>query len=106
MNVTWFFNDHTLVTADDMTVSKVSRRVSVLTIEAVAAHHIGNYTCLSNNSAGSDNFTAKLMVDGLFLLTEEIHELCMNILVEIYFNFYILKLNLFFIKLFFLAHFC
>uniref|UniRef100_A0A1B0GLK3 Ig-like domain-containing protein n=1 Tax=Lutzomyia longipalpis TaxID=7200 RepID=A0A1B0GLK3_LUTLO len=46
-----------------VTIQRQGRRVSVLTIEAVSAEHIGNYTCLVENHAGIVNHTANLSVN-------------------------------------------
>lgn len=41
-----------------------SRRVSLLTIDAVTASHAGEYTCVASNAAGGTSFTATLAVNG------------------------------------------
>lgn len=41
-----------------------SRRVSLLTIDAVTASHAGEYTCAASNAAGGTSFTAMLAVNG------------------------------------------
>lgn len=41
-----------------------SRRVSLLTIDAVTASHAGEYTCMASNAAGGTSFTATLAVNG------------------------------------------
>ncbi|XP_031772544.1 Down syndrome cell adhesion molecule-like protein Dscam2 isoform X9 [Apis florea] len=40
-----------------------SRRVSLLTIDAVTASHAGEYTCTASNAAGGTSFTATLAVN-------------------------------------------
>ncbi|XP_050573263.1 cell adhesion molecule Dscam2 isoform X27 [Bombus affinis] len=40
-----------------------SRRVSLLTIDAVTASHAGEYTCMASNAAGGTSFTATLAVN-------------------------------------------
>ncbi|XP_076297118.1 Down syndrome cell adhesion molecule 1 isoform X36 [Lasioglossum baleicum] len=40
-----------------------SRRVSLLTIDAVTASHAGEYTCMASNQAGGTSFTATLAVN-------------------------------------------
>ncbi|XP_017767409.1 PREDICTED: Down syndrome cell adhesion molecule-like protein Dscam2 isoform X2 [Eufriesea mexicana] len=40
-----------------------SRRVSLLTIDAVTASHAGEYTCVASNAAGGTSFTATLAVN-------------------------------------------
>jgi hypothetical protein len=63
IQISWLFND-TEVNLDGVFVSKNSKRVAALTIEAVRAHHAGDYTCLARNAAGSANHTAVLRVNG------------------------------------------
>ncbi|XP_049275945.1 fibroblast growth factor receptor-like 1 [Rhipicephalus sanguineus] len=46
-------------------VSKmITESVSVLTVPNVDAEDVGNYTCRASNAAGSDGFTAELVVSG------------------------------------------
>lgn len=49
------FSDITVVT---------SKRVSLLTIDAVTASHAGEYTCVATNAAGGTSFSASLAVNG------------------------------------------
>lgn len=66
LNIEWMFNDG-LVTSDrqDLSTVKIGQRGMVLNIDSVSARHIGNYTCIGRNSAGSASFTAQLLVNGL-----------------------------------------
>ena len=48
----------------DITVVATSKRVSVLTIEAVTAGHAGEYTCTASNAAGGTSYSASLVVNG------------------------------------------
>ena len=47
----------------DITIA-TSKRVSLLTIDAVTAHHAGEYTCGASNTAGGTSFSASLAVNG------------------------------------------
>lgn len=49
---------------EKITITKISRHLSILTIEAVTASHIGSYTCSAKNTVGVSNFTATLFVNG------------------------------------------
>lgn len=42
-----------------------TKRVSLLTIEAVTASHAGEYTCIASNVAGGTSYTATLAVNGI-----------------------------------------
>lgn len=48
----------------DITISSSSKRVRVLTIDAVAARHAGEYTCSASNAAGGTSYSASLAVNG------------------------------------------
>lgn len=41
-----------------------SKRVSLLTIDAVTASHAGDYTCTASNVAGGTSYIASLAVNG------------------------------------------
>ncbi|KAG0444842.1 hypothetical protein HPB47_013323 [Ixodes persulcatus] len=45
-------------------VKVVTETIAALTIERVAAEHLGNYTCTVSNDIGSDSFSANLVVEG------------------------------------------
>ncbi|XP_074103038.1 cell adhesion molecule Dscam1-like [Cotesia typhae] len=49
----------------DITISSSSKRVSVLTIDAVSANHAGEYTCSASNVAGGTSYSASLAVNGI-----------------------------------------
>lgn len=48
----------------DITIAS-SKRVSLLTIDAVTARHAGEYTCAASNAAGGTSFSASLAVNGI-----------------------------------------
>ncbi|OAD62724.1 Down syndrome cell adhesion molecule-like protein Dscam2, partial [Eufriesea mexicana] len=47
----------------DISIINTSKRVSVLTIDAVTARHAGEYTCSVSNAAGGTSYTASLAVN-------------------------------------------
>ena len=49
-----------------ISIIKAGARVSLLTIDSVAAGHSGDYTCTASNAGASVNYTASLAVNGLF----------------------------------------
>lgn len=65
LNILWTFNSEPISSHMEISTAKIGRRVSVLTIESVAGHHVGNYTCRGENSAGIASYTAQLVVNGL-----------------------------------------
>ncbi|XP_065340879.1 cell adhesion molecule Dscam1 isoform X34 [Cloeon dipterum] len=63
ISISWLFNGTELESSDEIVISKISRKVSALTIESVHASHIGEYTCLAKNAAGATNYSALLHVN-------------------------------------------
>lgn len=65
MNVTWYKESDLLQgNSYNITITKLSRHLSILSIEEVEAYHIGNYTCSAKNKAAVSNHTATLYVNG------------------------------------------
>lgn len=62
MEITWLHNNKRV--NDDVSVVKISKKVSTLTIESVQAQHSGTYTCMARNSAGYTSHSAELQVNG------------------------------------------
>lgn len=65
MDIAWAFNGE-LISAestDQFSITK-GKRLSVLSIDAVAARHAGEYTCTASNKAGASSHTAALAVNG------------------------------------------
>jgi hypothetical protein len=65
ITISWIFSGSE-ITADyqGISLSKTNQRISTLSIEAVRAHHSGEYTCRARNAAGEMNYTAHLNVNG------------------------------------------
>lgn len=53
-----------MATAMGMTITKVGRRSSLLSIETVSAFNGGDYVCRGENDVGSAYFKARLIVNG------------------------------------------
>lgn len=65
LEISWFFNGEPLKASDTQDVSiSTSKRRSLLEIEAVSAHHAGEYTCSASNEAGATSYTTVLVVNG------------------------------------------
>nr|XP_054925248.1 cell adhesion molecule DSCAML1-like [Dermacentor andersoni] len=61
----WLKDGRPLPVEGRKAISKmVTATVSVLTLLDVGAEDVGNYTCTATNAAGSDGFTAELVVAG------------------------------------------
>lgn len=65
IKVIWRLNDETIVdTHNNILLDKRGERVHTLFIESVKASHIGNYTCLASNRAGTVKHSSQLLVNG------------------------------------------
>lgn len=64
MTVTWLLNNQSVEQIHDISLSKIGKRINVLTIESVASHHAGQYSCRAKNTAGLSEHAAILSVNG------------------------------------------
>ncbi|KAL7294790.1 hypothetical protein TKK_0011722 [Trichogramma kaykai] len=48
---------------DGVAITKTGKMISVLSIDSVAAHHAGNYSCVASNAAGQAQLTTRLSVN-------------------------------------------
>lgn len=65
MTVVWLLNNQSVEQFPDVSISKIGKRIHVLTIESVASHHAGTYQCRAKNTAGLFEHSAILSVNGL-----------------------------------------
>lgn len=65
VNISWIFNNRSLVSSGEVSITQVGRQMSVLAIEMVKGHHAGTYSCLGQNVAGYDIHASTLVVNGL-----------------------------------------
>ncbi|KRF98092.1 uncharacterized protein Dwil_GK22019, isoform BC [Drosophila willistoni] len=63
VNITWTLNDKPFEDYLEILTTKRGKRINELTIEAVSAKHVGNYSCIAENRAGRANHTAELKVN-------------------------------------------
>lgn len=71
----WMFYGRELSSQMGISTFRLNPRVSLLSIDAVAAGHAGNYTCSAKNPAGITNHTATLSVNGL---SSALYEPCLH----------------------------
>lgn len=69
LNISWLFNGQVVTTFLGISVTSVGKRSSSLTLESVSYENAGNYTCRGENRAGRSEYTASLLVNGLFTNT-------------------------------------
>lgn len=50
----------------DIHVSMSGKKLSLLVIDSVAAHHAGEYTCIAKNLAGTSSRSTVLAVNGTY----------------------------------------
>ena len=67
ITINWFFNGTEIESSEDVVISKISKKVSALTIESARADHVGEYTCVAKNAAGANNYTTILIINGSHL---------------------------------------
>ena len=60
----WSFHGKQLSSQMGISTVRLNSRVSLLSIDSIAAGHAGDYTCTAQNSAGQANYTAALLVQG------------------------------------------
>lgn len=69
IQIEWAFNGEPISRDHpDITIVSTSKRVSLLTIDAVTAQHAGEYTCTASNVAGGTSYSASVAVNGIKVL--------------------------------------
>lgn len=72
LTISWQFNGANIPGELGVTITRITRHIYVLAIEAVDARHSGNYTCIGRNAAGAAKYTTDLIVNGLSNVNYEI----------------------------------
>lgn len=70
MEIVWMHNNKVIQTNEGISLLRVHKKLSTLSIESVQAKHVGEYTCIVNNSAGRAKHTTYLQVNGNFEVTD------------------------------------
>lgn len=65
LRISWNFYGEELSSNMGISTMAVGDSMNVLFIPFVAPSNRGNYTCVANNPAGHDSFTAQLLVNGI-----------------------------------------
>lgn len=66
LTLRWAFHGKELSSQMGISIIKAGPKVSILTIDSIAAGHSGDYTCTATNPAASVNYTASMAVHGWF----------------------------------------
>jgi hypothetical protein len=83
--INWLFNGSEIQNNDEITISKVGKKISMLSIESARADHVGEYTCVAKNAAGATNISTYLYINGLIVnITDSISFLCV-VCIPLYF---------------------
>lgn len=69
LNIFWTFNNQPITSDSDVSISKLGKRTSILTIDSVNGHHSGQYGCHGKNEAGSTSYSTEPKVIGVFPVT-------------------------------------
>lgn len=66
LTLSWLFNDEPIPTSHpEISTAMFGKRATMLSIDAVSAKHVGNFTCEGKNAAGIASFSSELIVNGL-----------------------------------------
>jgi len=65
LRISWNFYGEELSSNMGVSTMPVGESMNALFISSVAPSNRGNYTCVAQNSAGLDSFTAQLLVNGI-----------------------------------------
>lgn len=64
LNLTWLFQEKSINKNNQVIITKMGARSSILAIPSVSEKHSGNYTCTASNIVASTNHTSVLNVQG------------------------------------------
>lgn len=67
LNITWLHNNQTIGYNNGISVTRVGKKVSSITIDSVQGEHAGVYTCFAGNQAGFSSHSTYLHVNGKIL---------------------------------------
>lgn len=66
VEIVWQFNGNPIDFGnDDITITRINKHMSAVSIESVAARHAGEYTCMAKNKAGIASHATTLAVNGI-----------------------------------------
>lgn len=66
LEIIWMFNNEPIDPIQhEIIVTETGKKTKQLTIDSVHARHVGEYTCIASNNAGSTSRSATLVVNGI-----------------------------------------
>lgn len=68
VTINWLFNNQTIDLDAGVSIIKVNKKNSMLNIDSVQAHNIGEYACTATNKAGTSRYSTYLHVNGTILI--------------------------------------
>lgn len=74
ISVAWFQNGHKLVSGEKYQIS-FSDNLCILEVNSLSHSDTGTYTCKATNTAGSDECSAVLTVQGGYMIVRKLSEL-------------------------------
>lgn len=79
LNITWTLNNKRLLSGKNgITITRMSARLSALTIESIDAEHRGVFKCIVNNVAGSAELESELKANGEYGMKSNFYILFTN----------------------------
>lgn len=64
LEIYWTHNSYNITPVEGITITRMSKRISQLTIESVQHSHIGEFICTAKNKAGKATHSDYLNVNG------------------------------------------
>lgn len=66
VDITWLHNNETITSINGVSLLRVNKKISTLSIDSVHAEHSGIYSCVAKNAAGTSSYSAHLLVNGTY----------------------------------------
>lgn len=66
IDIVWLHNGKPVENGAGLTMMRMNKKISMLSIDPINAEHSGEFTCLAKNKAGSTSHSAMLLVNGNF----------------------------------------